>query len=114
MKRWKYKLKQQKGETLIEALVSMLICTLAIGLLVTSILVATRINAANAEADAKFYKDLNRAETYLEEEGYEKTTINITITSDSIGFETKEVTLYGGEDGTFVAYDYEAEVADDE
>ena len=106
----KNKLKAQSGETLVEVMLSLLISTIAIGLLFTSILTATRINQANKVADAKFYKELQMAETFLSEEGYEAKKIEIRIVFQTAESKTLDVTRYGGDDGAFAAYTYEAEV----
>ena len=100
----KDKIHSQSGETLVEVLVSLLISTIAIGLLFTSIMTAARINQANKEADAKFYKELQIAETLTSQEGYESEEIQITITFQTVENKTLDVTRYGGENGAFASY----------
>ena len=105
----KQKIQKQKGETLVESLVSILIGALSIAMLVSSILASAKMNASNREADERFNSDLLRAEAALEETGYEATEVTVKINFNTLTDETKKVTLYGGEDGTFVSYEYETE-----
>ena len=103
------KIKSQSGETLVEVLVSLLISTIAIGLLFTSIVTAARINQANKEADAKFYKELQIAETLISQEGYESEEIQIQIIFQTAENKTLEVLRYGGDDGAFASYTHATE-----
>lgn len=48
------KLKQSRGETLVETLVSLLIAVLSFGILATSVVTAARINAKTRAADVSF------------------------------------------------------------
>lgn len=61
MMKWN-KVKSNKGETLIETLVSILIAALSVALLTTSVLAAARINKTIREADEEFYSKLAAAE----------------------------------------------------
>lgn len=108
------KLRQTKGESLVETMVSLLICVLAISLLSTSITAAMQINQKNKEADQKYNEELKIAETFLDVEGYSKKEIQLRVSFQSATSQTVTVTRYGGDDGVFAAYDYEAEVEDDE
>ena len=56
------RIKNNKGETLIETLVSILIAALSVALLTTSVLAAARINKTVSDADAEFYAKLEAAE----------------------------------------------------
>lgn len=109
MRKIKDKINSQSGETLVEVLVSLLISTIAIGLLFTSIMTATHINQANKEADAKFYKELQIAETLISQEGYESEEIQIHIIFQTVDDKTLEVIRYGGEDGAFASYTHTTE-----
>lgn len=99
----KRKLRQQTAETLIEAMVSLLVAMLSISLLFTSIMVATNINTMNREADEKYAEDLKQAEGYMTtpEDG------NVVIHFSS-GDETIKVKIYGSKEGSFAAYRQEA------
>ena len=109
MRKIKDKIDSQSGETLVEVLVSLLISTIAIGLLFTSIMTAAHINQANKEADAKFYKELQIAETLISQEGYESEEIQIHIIFQTVDDKTLDVTRYGGEDGAFASYTHTTE-----
>ena len=100
------KIKSNKGETLIESLVSLLIAALSIAMLVSCILACSRINETNRKADEKYNKDLYRAEAAISEEGYEKEAGSVTIDFETTADKTVEVDLYGGEDGSFLTYKY--------
>lgn len=56
------KIKCNKGETLIETLVSILIAALSVALLTTAVVAAARINKTIREADEAFYAKLEAAE----------------------------------------------------
>lgn len=98
------KLKQNKGESLIEALISMLIAVLAMGLITTAALVATRMNHSNRENDQKFSKELEQVEIYMAET-VEK---DMTISFSDGTTETVTVEVYGG-DGKFASFKQEDE-----
>ena len=109
MRKIKDKISSQSGETLVEVLVSLLISTIAIGLLFTSIMTAVHINQANKEADAKFYKELQIAETLISQEGYESEEIQMNIIFQTVDDKTLDVIRYGGEDGAFASYTHTTE-----
>ncbi len=108
------KLKQTKGETLVETMVSLLICVLAISLLSTSITASIQINETNKAADEKYNNELKIAETFQDVEGYDPKEIQLRITFESATAQTVTVKRYGGDNGAFAAYYYEPEVEDDE
>ena len=58
------KIKQKKGETLVETLAALLIATLSVMMLTSAITASARINGKNREADEKFVKELQIAESY--------------------------------------------------
>lgn len=106
------KLQSQKGEMLVESLVSMLIAVLSMGLIATCVMTATNINRANRENDVEFRQELQAAESRTTVET--KTIspqITITFSSDDRIAEYGgnrsnkdiEVVLYGGD--TFVSYE---------
>ena len=103
------KLRQKKGETLVETLFSMLIAVLATMLLCTAFAAAMRINAEVKALDEKYQEDL------LEVEGGSSSTtpgkINITFkTEDKISvIDTVtgiNVDLYGSSENKFLSYEY--------
>jgi hypothetical protein len=82
------KLKQNKGETLMEALMSLLIAVLAIGLVATAAMAATNINKNTNIADDAFAEELEKAEIYT------ATTIEVKkLTIDFGGGSTVEVNV---------------------
>lgn len=56
------KCREERGETLIEVMASILIMTLSILLLFSAVMASVRINKNAREQDEKFYKALNAAE----------------------------------------------------
>lgn len=99
----KRKLKSQCGETLIESLVSLLIAVLSIGMLASCITASAYINRCNREADKKYKEDLQRAESF---DASEAKPVEVELRFGT-GTQTIDVTLYGGEDGSFAAYQSE-------
>lgn len=102
------KLKQQKGETLVETLAALLIATLSVMMLTSAITASARINAGNKEADKKLTEELQAAESYSSKISEMKQEIEFNFTN--YADEKVEVFLYGkkgaeGEsDGRMVTY----------
>lgn len=108
----KRKLRQQSGETLIEAMVSLLVALLSMGLLCTSVLAATNINQATREADTRFDKELERAEKRISEDGYEvQEDCTLLIEFDTLEPKMVDVDVYGGEESSLISYE-EPEVSE--
>lgn len=97
----KQKLIQNKGETLIEALVAVLIAFLSMAMLCASMLSASKINSETKKADVKFKNDLIKAEA-LEGTG---DSSNVKLSFGNGSSQTVTVKLYGT-GGDFVGYDY--------
>ena len=66
MKRIQKKLCNQRGETLVELMVSILIATLSVGLLLGGVAVSVNINRQAQKADVYFYETLSAAESQNE------------------------------------------------
>lgn len=66
MKRIQKKLCSQRGETLVELMVSILIATLSVGLLLGGVAVSVNINRQAQKADTYFYETLSLAESQKE------------------------------------------------
>lgn len=98
------KLKQNKGESLLEALVSMLIAVLAMGLITTAVLAAGSMNKSNREADQKFSKELEQVETYVAEKQSKQMIIIFADGSQK----TVYVDVYG-KDGRFASFKQEVD-----
>jgi len=94
MKALRKKLNSSKGETLVEVLVSILICTLSVALLFSGIMASARINKQAEISDNGFFGVLNAAE---EKKGdvFKKDTINVSI--DGIETATFSVNYYGND-----------------
>ena len=107
------KLRQNKGETLIETMVSLLIAVLSVMMLATAVLAATNVNKQTNEADQKYQSQLKAVEGM--EESIKKEDVNVSITFSSTDgaaiYEstTTEVILYGDEDSQFLSYEYSSE-----
>lgn len=71
------KLKNKRGESIIEALVSLLIAVISIALLVTSVTVATKINLKNKT------RQTSELEFHYVEDSGTPTTADIDFTSES-------------------------------
>lgn len=97
------KLKQQKGETLVETLAALLIATLSVMMLTSAITAGARINLKNREADQKITDDLKAAEECTDSLG-DKTLVIQFNGMDKI---QTAVTLYGQGDGKFASYQIE-------
>lgn len=59
------KLKQKKGETLIEVLVSLMIALICMGILTLSVTTAARLNLETRRFDEAYSDDLQKAEAHL-------------------------------------------------
>ena len=115
------KLKQQKGETLIETMMSLMIAVMCMSILVISVTTSSKINMETNKRDQKYFEDLQVAEQHLEElreeeYGTKKAKVTITFAAQSnndlqgdAGEATQQeeyilVTVYGGEDNSFATY----------
>lgn len=94
------KLKKNNGETLIEALVALLIAVVSMSLVASASLAVAKLNEKNRKADKEFAEELEQAELYLSDEVLNK-TITIEFTKgDPV---EKTVRVYG--DGSrFASY----------
>lgn len=99
------KLKQQKGETLIETLVSMMIIVLTVAFLCTCVMSATNINKQTQDADKKYREELLAAES--RSGTHEMRNVVVSFAGAGLGSQTVEVKVYGDADSDFISYDYE-------
>ena len=100
------KLRQKKGETLVEALISLLIALLSMGMLTSSVIVANKLNMENRERDAEYAESLYQAEGMVEAMDMPNMQAYIQFKGDlasSSGY--IDITLYGGEENDFVSYE---------
>ena len=105
----KKKLRQQKAETLIEALVSLLIAMLSIGLLCSAMVASANINRMTDEADKKFDEELKYAEMRISDEEHPIQGSTLLIEYTSLENQNIDVNIYGGEESSLISYE-EAEV----
>ena len=63
MKKLNLKLNNNKGETIVEVIASILICVISVTLLMSGVAVSAKINKNADENDENFYKELSFAET---------------------------------------------------
>lgn len=96
------KLVKQNGETLIEALISLLIAILAMGMLTTTVMVANKMNATNRQKDQEYAQNLAMAEGCAQE-GVEDKVLRIQF--ESLTTKHVDITLYGGASNHFVSYE---------
>lgn len=98
------KLRNNKGETLVEVLASIIVASLSVALLFSCIMGSTSMDKSAREADEPYYKSLSAAELRQGTSG--ETSVAITKTrpagpEDLAAPEAKEdITIYG-EDGVY-------------
>ena len=104
------KLKQKKGETLIEVLVSLMIALICMGILTLSVTTAARLNIEIQRLNEEYSTDLQKAEGHLAPITGTP-CVGIKIDEDGNGtvepaeIKTIDITLYGaGDDASFVSY----------
>lgn len=104
------KLRQKKGETLIETMVSLLIAVLSVMMLATAVLASTNINKQTSEADQKYQSQLKEVEGLDESIKKEEVRLSITFSSPdgAATYEsaTAKVLLYGEDESQFLSYEY--------
>lgn len=105
MKRWRKKLKNSSGETLVELLASILIGSLSVGLLAAGIMVSVNINAKAGQMDESFYTALSAAEKREASDIYPKTEGTVSISENGKTIASLKISIYGGEG----LYSYEAD-----
>lgn len=98
------KLKNNKGETLVETMVALLIAVLAVGLVATASIAASKMNEANRAADMKIRQDLELVETHTAGKELKQMTIIFGDGSHSI----IDVNVFG-RDCVFAAYEKRGE-----
>lgn len=93
------KLKQKKGETLVETLAALLIATLSVMMLTSAITASARINNQYRKADERMAAELQVAERKSDEDmlGVDEASSkkDIQFQFSSSGIEEVEVILYG-------------------
>lgn len=91
------KLRDSRGETLVEALASILIAALSVALLFGGIAASSRLNVDARRTDGEYYKALSAAEGQSGLPNAQEGIIKIRIVNKSNGAGTElEAGLYGG------------------
>lgn len=103
------KLKQQRGESLVETLVALLIATMSVIMLTSALTASARINRKNRDADEVYARELKRVESYESTAEYPKQDTNITLNFGNGVTLEKVVELYGGTDGKMASYKVKGE-----
>lgn len=106
------KLKQKRGETLIETLFSMLIAVLSMGILCTAVMAASNLNMQTREMDKKYSEELRAVEGLDESVAREGVLIKISFQPEDGSpayFTEKTITTYGDEESAFLSYDYKGD-----
>ena len=98
------KLKQQKGETLAETLVALLIATLSVMMLTAALTGTSRLNKQNRDADLRYREDLKRAESYETDADNEVKEVEIRFDFGGGVHYIKDALLYGGTEGKLASY----------
>lgn len=94
------KLRESRGETLVEALASLLICILSVLLLYGAVGVSGRIGRTARAADARYYDDLSKAERQSGADACDpppEVSIIVTDGSRSVELDAGRITFYGTE-----------------
>ncbi len=101
---WK-KLNSNRGETLIESLVSVIIVSLATLLFVSLITAASNLNSRQKEADSKFYASMAKVESLAgtDRDGKER-SIDVTIKNE-VGITLEIIKCRVTAEGSLSAYD---------
>lgn len=104
------KLRQRKGETLVETLISMLIAVLSMGILSMATMTATNVNQEIREIDEKYNEELRQVESLDDSVKMSIQTLNLSFESADgttvYDTDTVSVTVYGNDDAAFLSYDY--------
>ncbi len=88
MKKFLLKLKESRGETLVEVLVSILVGSLSVMILVTLIVTSVRISDTTKDYDGTYYKDLSEAERQkeaLDEAGGSTNQVTVKVDGSPLG-----------------------------
>ena len=97
----------KKGETLVEALVAIVVIALASVVLLSSVLTATEIDKEVRVSDEKYSREVADAEAYdnVLAEGCTLTVNTVDSLGVSTGNETEyKIDYYGSDDGTLRAF----------
>lgn len=114
------KLRDDRGETLIEVLASILICTLSVSLLFGAIMTSSGIDSRTQALDEQYYQDLTRAERQWAGAGTDPgdvytapAAVTVTVKSGegNVRDVTSKVNFYGSDRLLSYAYTFPEESA---
>ena len=106
------KLRQNKGETLVETLFALLIAVLSVGLLAASVNTSVNVNLQTRKKDEKYKQELQAVECVDADTANGKSQILYLTFKDEYDatvIESANITVevFGEEDAAFLSYDYE-------
>lgn len=79
------KLRDSRGETLVEVLASVLICALSVTLLFGAVMASSNIDLKAQEADGEYYDALTKAERQKDTDKHASSGAAVTVTSKDAG-----------------------------
>ncbi len=86
------KLRDDRGETLVEVLAAILVCTLSISLLFGAIMTSSSIDSRTQELDEQYYQDLTRAERQRAGTGTDPGDVYSNAATDAVTVKVKSGT----------------------
>lgn len=96
------KLRNNKGETMVEALIALLIAVLSLGLVSSATIAAANMNKIAKETDQKFAEEIQAAEIYSATPESKVLTIDF---AEGIAADVSEnVNVYGESTSNFASY----------
>ena len=102
--------KNQKGETLVESLVALLIATLSVMLLTSALTASARINHTNMLSDDKYIRELKRAEEFQRDPAELPQEVSVIFEFEEGITMEKKVEVFGETDGRLISYKLKEEV----
>ena len=102
--------KNQKGETLVESLVALLIATLSVMLLTSALTASARINHTNKLSDDKYTRELKKAEEFQRDPAELPQEASVIFEFENGITMEKKVEVFGDTDGRLISYKLKEEV----
>ena len=100
------KLKQNKGETLVESLVAVMIAVFAMALVASATISAANINKSTRESDVAYAEELEKAEIFTATT-VETKKLRVELQNGALldinGYDYADVSVYG-DGSTFASY----------
>nr|WP_326166318.1 hypothetical protein [uncultured Oscillibacter sp.] len=93
------KLGDPRGETLVEVLASILICSLSVLLLFGAVGASVSIDLTAQAADGQYYEDLSKAERQYASDSIPPSVAAVTVTgAEAVALDPARVLFYGDKD----------------